>query len=183
VTDAIAGVDDIGVGGVGSPRLIPGLEERLDFAAARREQRAQDSTGASRCLGAGRGLHEDDGMDGGETFGPGSTEELHEDGLCLVVEGVGGEDGVGVAGRDEGTEEGVANLASGLFQGFAVFSGAGWNVGPVNVKSDAELNAEVLNEGEVGIGFGCFADAVVHVDGGESDAESVTLGCIGLVKS
>ena len=30
----------------------------------------------------------------------------------LIVEGVGGEDGVGVAGGDEGAEEGVANLAS-----------------------------------------------------------------------
>jgi hypothetical protein len=88
-----------------------------------------------------------------------------------------------VAGGDEGTEEGVANLAGGLFQGFAVLSGAGWNVGSVHVKRDVELNAEVLNEGEVGVGFGCFADAVMDVDGGEADAESVTLGCIGLVKS
>ncbi len=39
-----------------------------------------------------------------------------------------------------------------------------------------ELNAEVLNEGEVGVGFGCFADAVMDVDGREADAESVHAG-------
>jgi hypothetical protein len=91
VTDAVASVDDIGVRGVGSPALITGLEERLDLAAPCREQRSQDSTLASGGLRS-RGVDGDDGMDSGETFRPGSAKELHEDSLCLVVEGVGGED-------------------------------------------------------------------------------------------
>ena len=61
----------------------------------------------------------DDGVDGAEAFGPGSAEEFHEDGFGLVVEGVGGEDGVGVAGGEEGGEEVVADGAGGFFDGFA----------------------------------------------------------------
>jgi hypothetical protein len=158
VADTIASVDGIGVGGVGSPGLIAGSEERFDLAAAGREQGAKDSTGA-------RGVDGDDGMDCGDAFCPGSTEELHEDGFGLVVEGVGREDRVGVAGGDEGAEKGVANLASGFFEGFAIFSGSGGDVGSVDVERDVELDAEILNEGEVGVGFGCLADAVVDVDG------------------
>ncbi len=93
-------------------------------------------------------------MDGGEAFGPGSAEELHEDGLGLVVEGVGGEDGVGVAGGEEGAEEVVADVAGGFFDGLAVLGGAGGDVGVVEVEGNVELNAEVLDEGEVGVGFG-----------------------------
>lgn len=121
-------------------------------------------------------------MDGGDALGPGSAKKLHEDGLGLVVEGVGGEDGVGVAGGDEGTEEGVADLASSLFEGFSILGGAGWDVGAVNVERDVELNAEVLNEGEVGVGFRDFADAVVDVDSGEADAEGVARRGVGFVE-
>jgi hypothetical protein len=39
------------------------------------------------------------------------------------------------------------------------------------VKRNVELNAEVVDEGEVGIGFSCVANAVVDVNGGESDTE------------
>ena len=66
-------------------------EVGFDFGAAGVEEGAED---LSFCEG-------DCGVDGAEAFGPGSAEELHEDGFGLVVEGVGGEDGVGVAGGEE----------------------------------------------------------------------------------
>ena len=47
-----------------------------------------------------------------------AAEEFHENGLGLVVEGVGGEDGVGVAGVEEGGEEFVAGVTGGFFDGF-----------------------------------------------------------------
>jgi len=58
-------------------------------------------------------------------LGPGSAEELHKDGFCLVVEGVGGEDAVGVAGGEEGGEEFVAGVAGGFFDGLGIAVGAG----------------------------------------------------------
>ena len=181
MADAVAGVGGVGVGGVGAPGLIAGLEEGLDLGAADGEEGAEDAAGSLRGIW-GR-LDEDDGVDGGEAFGPGSAEELHEDGLGLVVEGVGGEDGVGVAGGDEGAEEVVAGLAGGLFEGLAVFGGAGGDVGSVDVEGDVELDAEVLHEGEVGVGFGGFADAVVDVDGGETDSEGFAGGGVGFVEA
>jgi hypothetical protein len=113
-------------------------------------------------------------MDGAEAFGPGSTEELHEDGLGLIVEGVGGKDGVGVAGGEEGGEEFVADVAGCLFDGLGISRGAcfgyaGGNVGLMEVERDVEGDAEVFDELLVGVGF-FAAEAVVNVDGGETYA-------------
>ncbi len=66
-----------------------------------------------------------DGGDGGEAFCPGPAEELHEDGFGLVVEGVGGEDGAGLAGGDEGAKVVVAEIAGRFFDGLAI----GWRRG------------------------------------------------------
>jgi hypothetical protein len=110
-------------------------------------------------------------MDRAETLGPGSAQELHEDGFGLIIQSVGSKDGIGVTGGEKGVKESVADLSGGLFDGLAVLSGAGRNVGMVNVQRDVELDAEVLNEGEVGVGFGGLADSVVDVDGRESNAE------------
>ncbi len=121
-------------------------------------------------------------MDAAEAFGPGAAEELHEDGLSLVVEGVGGEDGVGRAGVDEATEAGVAELAGGLFGGLGLAVAAGLtealgDAGVMDVERDGERFAESLDEGQVGVGlFG--AEAVLDVDGGESDAECVAGQCV-----
>jgi hypothetical protein len=52
----------------------------------------------------------------------------------------------------------------------------------MDVQRNVELDAEILHEGEVGVGFGGFADVVVDVYGGESNAERVSLRCVGLVK-
>ena len=110
MADAVAGEGGVGVGGVFAPGLVEGVEVGFDLGAAGLEEGAED-------FSAGEG---DDGVDSAEAFGPGSAEELHEDGLGLVVEGVGGEDGVGVAGGDEGGEEIVADGAGSFFDGLAV---------------------------------------------------------------
>ena len=136
VADAVAGVGGVGVGGVFAPGLVELAEQGFDLGAAGVEERAQNLAGA-------RAGDLDDGMDGAEAFGPGSAEELHEDGFGLVVEGVGGEDGVGFAGGDERVEEVVADVAGGLFDGLAVLGDALGDVGVVEVQGDVEAGAEV----------------------------------------
>jgi len=117
-------------------------------------------------------------VDGAEAFGPGSAEELHEDGLGLVVEGVGGEDGVGVSGGEEGGEEVVADSAGGLFDRLAGLGYAVGDAGLVEVEGDVVGDAEVLDEALVGVGLGA-AKAVMNVDGGEADAEGFAGGGVG----
>jgi hypothetical protein len=121
-------------------------------------------------------------MYGGETLCPGTAEKLHEDGLGLIVQSMSGEDGVGVTGGDEGAEEGVADFAGSLLEGFAVLGGSSGNVCVMDMQRDIELNAKVLDKGEVGVGFSGGADAVMDVDGGEADAEWVACCGVGLVK-
>jgi hypothetical protein len=172
VADAVAGEGLVGVGGVFAPWLILPAEEGLDVCATGLEEWAEDS---AFCQG-------DDRVDGAEALGPGAAEELHEDGFGLVVEGVGGEDRVGVAGVEEGGEEIVADGAGGLFDGFAGFGCAGGDVRVVKVERDFEGDAEIFDETLVGVGLGC-AEAVIDVDCAEADAESVVPGCIGSVES
>jgi hypothetical protein len=160
VADAVAGEGGVGVGGVFAPGLVDGSEVGFDFGAASVEEGAEDSSF----------WEGDDGVDGGEAFGPCTAEEFHEDGFGLVVEGVGGEDGVGVAGGEELGEEFVACVAGGFFDGFVCVGDAGGDVGVVEVKGDAEGDAEVFDKLLVGVGFGS-AEMVVDVDGGEADAE------------
>jgi hypothetical protein len=123
----------------------------------------------------------DDGVDGAEAFGPCAAEEFHEDGFGLVVKGVGGEDGVGVAGVEEGGEEVVACVAGGFFDGFVSLGYAVGNVGMVEMKGDVEADAEIFDESLVGIGF-FAAETVVDVDGRETDADGFAGGCVRCMK-
>lgn len=52
----------------------------------------------------------------------------------------------------------------------------------VDVQRNVELNAEVPDEGKICIGFGSRPDAVVDVNGGESDPQCVAGRCIGFMK-
>jgi hypothetical protein len=162
VADFVAGEGGIGVGGVFAPGVVGGFEEGFDVGAAGFEEGAEDLSFGQR----------DNGVDGAEAFGPGSAEELHEDGFGLVVEGVGGEDGVGVAGGEEGGEEFVAEVAGGFFDGLGISRGArfgyaGGNVGLMKMERNVEGDAEVFDELLVGAGF-FAAEAVVDVDCGEA---------------
>jgi hypothetical protein len=121
-------------------------------------------------------------VDGTEAIGPGSAEELHEDGFGLVVEGVCGEDGVGLAGGDEGVEEVVADGAGGFFDGFTCLGDAGRDVDAMKMERDVEAGAEGFDELAVGGGFFGGADAVVDVGGAEADAEGVMLRGVGGVE-
>ena len=182
VADAVAGEGGVGIGGVVSPGLVELAEVGLDLGAADAEQGTEDIARAGWGI-----VDQDDGVDAAESFSPGSAEELHEDGFGLVVEGMGGENGVGLAGGDERGKEVVADVACGFFDGFgaaclAGLSDAVGNAGLVDVERDVEAGAEVGDELLVGIGLGC-AEAVVDVDGGEADAEGVSFGAVGGVES
>jgi hypothetical protein len=176
VADFVAGKGGVGVGGVFAPGLVALFEEGFDVGAAGLQEGAED---LAFCEG-------EDGVDGAEAFGPGSAEELHEDGFGLVVEGVGGEDAVGVAGGEEGVEEFVAGVARGFFDGFGIAGGAGFgdphgDVGLMEVEGDVEVDAEVFDELLVGVGlFG--AEMVVDMDCGEAYAEPVAGGGVGVVE-
>ena len=171
MADLVSGKGGVRVGGVFAPGLVGGFEEGFDFGASRVEEGAEDfSFGES-----------DDWVDGAEAFGPGSAEELHEDGFGLVVEGVGGEDGVGVAGGEEGGEEFVAGVAGGFFDGLFCGGDAGGDVGVVKVEGDVEADAEVFDELLVGVGF-FAAEIVVDVNGGEAYAEGFAGGGVGCVE-
>ena len=132
-------------------------------------------------------MQSDDGMDCAEAFCPGPAEEFHEDGFGLVVEGVGGEDAVDVARGQESGEEFVACVAGGLFDGFGIAMGAGFddtcgNVGLVQVEGDIEADAEVFDELLVSVGF-FAAKVVVDVDCGKAYAEGLASGGVGCEKS
>jgi hypothetical protein len=128
----------------------------------------------------------DDGVNGAQAFGPGSAEELHEDGFGLVVEGVGGEDGVGVAGGEEGGEDVVADVAGGFLDSFGISVGTGLrdasgDVGVVKVEGDVEGDAKVFDESLVDVGF-FAAELMVDVNGGEAYAEGFAGGGVGGVE-
>jgi len=188
VTDAVAGIGGVGVGGVFAPGLIGLVEEGFDVGAAGIEEGPEDlSIPASRLAGdpglsGARAGDVDEGVDGAEALGPGAAEEFHEDGLGLIVEGVGGEDGVGLAGGDEGVEKVVADGAGSFFDGLAGLGDAGGNVGPVDVEGNVETGAEVFDKLLVSGGFFPGTDAVVDVGGAEADAEGVAGDGVGGVE-
>ena len=95
---------------------------------------------------------------------------------------MGGEDGVGLAGEDEGGEEVVADGAGGFFDGFAGLGDAVGDAGLMGVEGDVVAGAEVTDELLIGVGFGS-AQAVMNVDGGQADAESVAFCMICGVES
>jgi hypothetical protein len=176
VADAVAGEGGIAVGGVFAPGLVEGAEVGLDLGAGGLEEGTED-------LSLGQG---DDGVDGTEAFGPGSAEQFHENGLGLIVAGVGGEDGVDLAGGEQGGEVVVTDGAGGFFDGFGISSGTGLgdaigDAGLVELEGDVKAGAELLDEVLVGVGLGA-AEAMVDVDGGEARSEGVVWGLVGGVE-
>ena len=118
-----------------------------------------------------------DGMDAGEAFSPRAAEELGEDGFGLIVEGVGGGDGVELAGGHELAEPCDSGDGGRLLQWFRrVCRRRDWRrlrrrCRPGGCgRGGCELGGEVGDEGLVGVGF-CAAQAVVEMGGVEDEAE------------
>ncbi len=107
-------------------------------------------------------------MDAGKAFGPGAADEFVEDGFGLVVEGVGGGDGVNGAGAEQLGEPGIAEGAGCFFKAHAVSAGVVGGVGVPQIEGEAEGVGEGLYEGGVEVGIG-GADAVVHVGYAEDE--------------
>lgn len=120
-------------------------------------------------------------MDATEALRPGSAQELEENGLGLIVHGVGGEDGAGLAAAEEGVEDLVADVAGGLFERLPGSGGAGGNVGVMEVQREVEAGAQISDESSVGVGLRA-ADPVMDVDDGKADTESGVRRRVGLVK-
>jgi hypothetical protein len=87
-----------------------------------------------------------------------------------------------VAGEDEGGEEVIADGAGGFFYGFAGAGDAVGDAGLMEVEGDVVAGAEVMDELLVGVGFSS-SQAVMNVDGGEADAQSVAFCVICGVES
>ena len=120
-------------------------------------------------------------MDSAEAFRPCAAQEFHEDGLRLVVQRVGCEDAVCVAGVDEGCEEVVADSARGLFYGFAGLDDTFRDAGAMEVEWEVEADTEVFDKLLIGVGL-CSAETVMDMDGAEAYAEGFTEGGVGGVK-
>lgn len=147
VADAVAGVGKAAVGGVFAPGLGEGVEVLLDLGTGNGEQRANDGS-----LG---GFQR--GMDAGQAFRPCAAQEFGDYGFGLVVEGVGGGDGIEGSAGEELAEPRVAQAAGGLFDGLGGLAGAGGGFGggidARGVKGQTELLGEVADEGQIGVGF------------------------------
>lgn len=168
VPDAVAGVEDVGVRTVFTPGLAGFGEEGLDCGAANGEERAQD-------LAAWYGH---DGVDGAETFCPCTSKQLEHDSLGLIVHGVGGQDGVGLSGDDEGFEEAVAEIAGGFFDRLTRLLDTIRHALLENVQRDVKTCAEIADEEQVGIGL-VSTEAVMDVRGGEADAKRLARCTVG----
>ncbi len=104
VSDAVAGGDGLGVGGVFAVRELGLLEELVDFGSSDIQDGAKD----------GEVFHGLLGVHGLEAVG--ATEEIEKEGFCLVV-GVMSEEDVGDAGFLGAVgEEFVAGLSGGGFE-------------------------------------------------------------------
>jgi hypothetical protein len=165
MADAVSCVDGLGVRGVLAPGLAGFFQESLDLRAADVEKRANDLAG----------FDANDGVDGAKALGPGSAEKLEEDCLSLIIEGMGGQDRCSLARFQKRFEEGIAEVAGGLFDRLAGLLDAVGDAGVVDVEQDIEACAELLHEGKVSVGIGS-AKAVVDMGGGETDAERLAGG-------
>jgi hypothetical protein len=116
----------------------------------------------------------EDGVDAAEALGPCAAEELGADGLGLIVEGVGGRNGIDFAGGEEPAEPGVAQTARGFLDGFAGLSlggaGLGGGVDALLMEGEAEGRGEGAGKVEVGVGLGA-AQAVVKMGGVKDQAQ------------
>ena len=129
---------------------------------------------------------QNDRMDAAQALGPGSAQQLHQDGLGLVVQGVSGEDGVGMALRDQRGENLVAKCSRGLLDrlrlaSLAATGKAVGDAGKVNVQRDFEAQAERLHKGEVSVRL-VAAQAVMDVHGRQPYAERVARQAVGGVE-
>ena len=156
VADAIAGECEVAVAGVFAPVLGEVGEVSLNFGAAGGQQRAQNAAFGEL----------DHGVDAGDAFGPGAAQELGQHGFGLIVERVGGGDGIERGLRQEPAEPGVAETAGGFFDGFGglagEFCGFGGGGDAVVVKGQSEAGGEGSHEVHIGVGFGS-AQAVMEV--------------------
>ena len=92
-------------------------------------------------------MHTDDWEDSADSFGPGAAKELHQNSLGLVVEGVRGKHGVGMALGNKLFEERVANgarclldaLWTALLAGLVDTTG---NICAMNVQWNCEPSTE-----------------------------------------
>ena len=135
MADAVAGEGRVAVGGVFAPGLSAFREPSLDLGAANGQHGAEDFAGAG-LVGADFSVVYD-GKDCGDAFGPGSAEELGEDGLGLVVEGVSSGDGIDNALSDESLEPVVAEAAGGLLDSLPCQRCLVRGVGALDVAAEA----------------------------------------------
>lgn len=165
VTDAVAGEGGVEVGGVFTPGLVEGVEIAFDLGAGHGEQGTEDAA-----LGK-----MNDGMDAGEALGPCAAEELGEDGFRLVVESVGGGDGVDFPALEKPAKPGVAQAAGGFFDGFFMQLGFGGGVDLGDMEDETEGLGEIGGEALIGVRFGA-AQAVMEMGGVEDEAELAGAG-------
>ena len=160
VADSVACEGRVAVGGVFAPSLAEAGQVRFDFGTCDGQHGAENEP-----IGKS-----DDRMDAGEAFGPGAAEEFAEDGFGLIVQGVGGGDGVQTTRGQELSEPGVAQAASGFFDGFALLAGFRSGIDVAGVELETQRRGEFSGEILVGVRVGS-AQPVMEMGGVEDEAE------------
>lgn len=164
VANAVAGIGEVAVGGILAPGLAETAEVQFHFSTGDGQERTQNVA-----LG-----ELENGMDATEAFSPCAAQELGEDGFGLIVEGVGGGDGVEGDLGHQGAQPGVTQTACGFFDGFRGLAGArggfGRGVKAGGVEGEAKLGSQIADESKVGVGFRA-AQAVVQVRDVQREAQ------------
>ncbi len=166
VTDAVTGEGEVPIRRVFAPRLAQCLEVGFNIVAPGGKQRTQNA--------ALRKLH--DGMDGRESLGPGTTQELGQNGLGLIVQGVGSGHRIHFARGHQPAKPAVAQTAGRFLDALGGFAcpgrglGFGGCVHAMLVKGQSEAGSEIARKSQVGIGLGA-AQSVMQMGGMKDQAE------------
>lgn len=157
--EAIAGVEERGVGGVFAMADFSAGGVGLDVGAPDAEPWAEDLEGDAVDLAEGAGAH-------AAKAGGAAAEEIEEEGLDLIV-GVMGEEEDAAAGLAcGGGEEGVTGVAGGCLNGELESAGEGGNIGAAGDDGEAQPAGEGLDETGIG-GSGRAAEAMIEVEDDE----------------
>lgn len=162
VPEAIAGVLEIGVGGVLAPWLAERVQVGEDLGAGGFEHGAHD-------LAAANLQH---GMNAGKAAGSGAAEKAEKNGFGLIVGGVGGGDLIERVLADKSDEELVAQLAGGGFEGERILFREARDIGTVGKEWEIVCVREFGDERFVGVGL-VATNAVMEVNDGKNQAELV----------
>ena len=165
VAYAIAGVNRLSVARVSAPGLVRFNKKSFDRRTANREKWPKNLACLMR-------HHR---VDRAEAFRPGPAEQLQQDSLRLIVQGVRRQDGGRFGRGQQGFKERITKVAGSFFNRLARPLDAVEDAGMMDVEGNIEPGTEALNEDQIVIRL-YAAKAMVDVDGGETNPKRLSGG-------